>query len=186
MKYTIGKHELFRIQESLKEAKGSLQKNDLYEAYDIFLSKVYYKYYHIRYMTMYLYNLGIDPIDYLTDTLPAGCFYDVPISPRLLEGNGLTFNNTSIKVLQPYCICGQHNIEVIDLSNIIEVVDQAILDCKNLRVAIFDNAKAPTLPVFEDLFVDCPNIEEIVVYNSENLCKSLRILQASGLDFTMK
>lgn len=115
---------------ALDEVKEAFQSSNIQEVY-----KLYESYTHNKYMntdiTRLLFNLGINPLNYLT-IIPTYCFYSMDINPLILNnqtqsigGSAFEGNNnvnsisvpSSCKVIGNYVFARCSNLQKIDLSS---------------------------------------------------------------------
>lgn len=115
---------------NLDEVKEAFKESDIQEIYKLYESYTQSKYMNTD-ITQLLFNLGINPLNYLA-TIPAYCFYRIDINPVRLNnyiqsiGNGaFKYNNNidsvsipdSCKIIGEYAFSHCVNLQAIDLGN---------------------------------------------------------------------
>lgn len=147
----------------LDEIKEAFQSFNIQEVY-----KLYESYTHTKYMntdiTQLFFNLGINPLNYLT-IIPASCFYNMDINPLILNnrtqsigGSAFEGNNnvdsisvpSSCKVIGNYAFARCHNLQKIDLgAGVQELGDSCFFDdLKLTQITLPKSLKSINLNIF--------------------------------------
>lgn len=115
----------FLNSDRVKEAFQSFDIQEIYELYELYES-VNDGLYDNSIITKLLFSLRINPLDYLIDSIPAYCFFDIDINPLIL--------NNHIQSIGDRAFESNNRVDSISIPSSCRIIgDHIFANCPNLQ-----------------------------------------------------